>query len=203
MPRKYTSFGYVDGNIINHWGVVLDATKPTTGVVQTNGVEWIDDDINDGIDLAWEEHVEECRGQCVNCHCNHGAPSIEAERETNSPCECYGKPCDMYEASDGDHDHCGPQERGTVLIGSWKKVDGKYEPDETGEYAAIVGEIYTQVVWSKRVVKVRSLCSPCYPGQADVDPDKIVGEDEPGYWAFDLPADMYGEQTEDDEQTKE
>ena len=72
---------------------------------------------------------------------------------------------------------------GTVLIGSWKKdSDGLYEPDKTGEYAAICGEIYTQVVWSKTTGK-SALCSPCYPGQCDVDT--------PGdYLYYALPADM-------------
>lgn len=205
MARKYTSFGYVDGNVIDHWGVKLDATKPTTGVVSINAVEFIFDEMHgpDAIDLAWEEHVEECRGQCNECHCNHGAPPEDDDPEVaNGKCECYGEEPHDYAPID-DHDHCGPQEQGTMLIGSWVKDEktGKYEPDETGEYAAIVGEIYAQVVWSKRVVKVRSLCSPCFPGQADVEPDKIVGEDEPGYYAFDFPADMYGIE-EEEETTK-
>ncbi len=94
-----------------------------------------------------------------------------------------------------EHEMCGPQERGTILAGSWKLVDDKYEPDPDApgaEYAAIIGESYAQVVWSKTVVRVRSLCSPCYPGQADVERSKIVTEG--GYLAYDFPADMYGDQ---------
>jgi hypothetical protein len=92
----------------------------------------------------------------------------------------------LAECKDEDHDRCGPQERGDMLIGSWKKdEDGKYEPDETGEYAAIVREFNTQVVWSKHTRRV-ALCSPCYPGQGDLD---TPGE----YLAFDLPPELYKE----------
>lgn len=73
----------------------------------------------------------------------------------------------------------------TFLIGSWKKdSDGLYIPDQTGEYSAIVGEIYTQVVWS-RTTKKCALCSPCYPGQADLD---STGE----FLAYCLPDDLMG-----------
>jgi hypothetical protein len=74
----------------------------------------------------------------------------------------------------------------TYIIGSWKKgEDGKYEPDkENGEYAAIVDEIYTQVVWSK-FTKRCNLCSPCYPGQGDLDSEGI-------YLTYTLPPDLIG-----------
>jgi hypothetical protein len=73
----------------------------------------------------------------------------------------------------------------TLLIGSWKKDEkGLYEPDKEGEYSAIVSEIYTQVVWSK-YTKRCNLCSPCYPGQGDLDT--------PGEWlAYTLPPDLIG-----------
>ncbi len=245
-PRTYTSWGSKQGRAASHWGVKVDLDKPTTGVVQNNHVEFLYEDADQGIDLAWEEHLAECRGQCSKCHCNHDSPPVpdEGAEPDNGKCECYrATPGHAYDPSD-DHDGCGPEEQGTVLAGSWVKVYppghpehttldawGKrifevgskpnlygYVPDREGEYAAIVGEIYAQVVWSKRVVRVRSLCSPCFPGQADVDPEKIVTEkvcpyhedsktwsdctegfegcmyakDAEGYLAFDLPKDMYG-----------
>ena len=63
------------------------------------------------------------------------------------------------------------------LIGDWKIItskDGKiqYEPDETGEFSAIVTDSTfncIQVVWSKYTTKVRAWCSPCFPHQADLD----------------------------------
>ncbi len=162
--RVYTSYGWRDDEqrIASHWGVPVKLDEPTTGVVQNNRVEWLNDACYEGgaIDLAWEDHLKECKGD-----------------------------------EHGEHDHCGPDEHGDMLIGSWKKdVNGLYEPDPdaaSAEYAAIVGEVYTQVVWSKTVVRVRDLCSPCYPGQADVEHDKLVTEG--GYLAYDLPADIYGE----------
>lgn len=206
--KRYTSSGYVQGSIEHHYGVTVDLEKPTTGVVQNNHVEWLGDEIADGIDLAWEEHLEDCRGQCRECHCNHGGCKHlpPGQGDCDCECECYFSQRERdngvtnahtydpgSEMGQGDcHDRCGPEERGTTLIGKWKKgADGKWEPDESGEYAAICGEVYTQVVWSRRVVRVRSLCSPCFPGQADVDQDKIVSEG--GYLAYDLPESMYGE----------
>lgn len=63
------------------------------------------------------------------------------------------------------------------LIGDWKssyKKDGsiQYEPDENGEFSAIVNSSSfstIQVVLSKWTTKVRAMCSPCFPGQADLD----------------------------------
>lgn len=64
-------------------------------------------------------------------------------------------------------DSCEPQ--GDILAGKWlKDADGKYYHDPEGEYAAIVGEIYTQVVFSTKTRRC-ALCSPCYPGQGDLE----------------------------------
>jgi hypothetical protein len=94
----------------------------------------------------------------------------------------------LSECEKDDHDRCGPDERGTILIGAWKKGDdGKYEPDVSGEYAAIVGETNAQVVWSRHTKRCAG-CSPCYPGQADLN-----SPSEDGFLCFDLPPEMYGE----------
>ena len=137
------------GKLANHWGIFVDSEIPTTGVAQNNHVEWLHDEIYDGIDLDFEEHCKECPNE--------------------------------------DHDLCWESNGSeTVLIGSWKKDDqGLYEPDKDGEYSAICGEIYTQVVWSKHTKRC-ALCSPCYPGQGDLDSS---GE----FLCYDLPPDLYGE----------
>lgn len=84
------------------------------------------------------------------------------------------------------HDDCWESQGDeTVLIGKWKKSRGKYAPDKSGDFAAIVNEVYAQVVWSKTTKRV-ALCSPCYPGQGDLD---SAGD----YLAFDFPAEMYQE----------
>ena len=63
----------------------------------------------------------------------------------------------------------------TELIGDWKQdSEGLYCEDREGTegFTAIwskdSGNII-QVVWSKTIKRVASMCSPCYPGQADLD----------------------------------
>ena len=79
---------------------------------------------------------------------------------------------------------CYNSDTGTLLIGGWKQDEqGKYFPNETSEYSLIVGETYTQVVWSKQTKRC-TLCSPCYPGQGDLDT--------PGdFLSYDLPPEAY------------
>ena len=65
----------------------------------------------------------------------------------------------------------------TYLIGDWTlSDDGKYDVDSgiNGKgYAAIVqtlgGAYNVHVVWAETTTNVRSMCSPCCPGQADLD----------------------------------
>jgi hypothetical protein len=80
---------------------------------------------------------------------------------------------------------CDESSADTYLIGSWKKDEnGLYEPDKSGQYAAICGEIYTQVVWSNYFQRCQ-LCSPCYVGQGDLD---SLGE----YQTFAVPPEISG-----------
>ena len=82
--------------------------------------------------------------------------------------ENFHNPCDMCEAG------------GDLLVGTWKQdPDGKYTHDESGEYAGILREDVLQVVFSKFTTRA-ALCSPCYPGQADLDTPG-------GYLAYCLP----------------
>lgn len=87
--------------------------------------------------------------------------------------------CDILEYWELDGDN-------TILIGKWfKNNDGLYEPDSEGEYSALWSGNIIQVVHSKFVSR-NTLCSPCYPGQADIPSN---GD----YLSFDLPPDLYGE----------
>ena len=110
---------------------------------------------------------------------------IYAEIENNETCpECGG---DLVEKSAGyieceecleewdeqdalDRIECDDHEK---LLGDWKKnSDGLWEPDETGEFSAIVTSstfACVQVVWSKWTTNVRAMCSPCFYGSADLD----------------------------------
>jgi len=87
-----------------------------------------------------------------------------------------------YDPEEEDYYEINPQT--TWLIGQWlKDSEGLYYPDPEGEYAAIVGEIYTQVVFSNNLKRC-ALCSPCYPGQGDLDSE---GE----FLTYDLPERAY------------
>lgn len=75
-------------------------------------------------------------------------------------------------------------ESGDWLIGDWlQDEDGKYYPNPEGEYSAIVREDVTQVVYSK-YTKRGNVCSPCYPGQIDLD---SKGD----FLAYDIPPEGY------------
>lgn len=162
MTREYTSSGYRDSESTFHYGVTIQHDKPITGVIQNNTIEFISDETMDGIDLGWETWL-------ADFEIEHGREPTDEERdEANDGCSC----------SD-------------YLIGDWtKNDDGLYEPVLNGPkgFSAIVGEIYTQVVWSK-TADCCALCSPCFPGQGDVGT--------PGdYDTYTLPADLMGDQTD-------
>ena len=82
-----------------------------------------------------------------------------------------------------DHSDCMHGES-DVLIGFIETKAGTFEIDPEAEYSAFVRGSYTQVLRSKHT-KQCALCSPCFPGQGDLDSE---GE----YLAYDLPADVYG-----------
>jgi len=206
MARKYTSSGYREGRKVSHYGVTLDSETPTTGVYNSNDIEWLSDEINDGIDLAWEEHTAECKGMCASCGCNHQGGRYGHRSESGCDCDFggyFGRNYSAksrehkYEPTD-DHDGCGPEESGDTLIGSWKKVKGQYEPDKSGEYAAIYrADSYTvQVVWSRHTTHA-PLASPCYPGQCSISPGR---KEDPRYpneqAAYAMPPDIMGKEEE-------
>ena len=45
--------------VTNHYGKWVDSEIPTTGVFQSNKLEWLyEDALNHGIDLSWEQHLK-------------------------------------------------------------------------------------------------------------------------------------------------
>lgn len=79
----------------------------------------------------------------------------------------------------------------THLYGDWLKNEdtGKWEPDEEmGEFAAIYdnNDNIIQVVWSIWA-KPAHYCSPCYPGQGDLDTEGDY------YFAYCLPPELMNE----------
>ena len=83
-----------------------------------------------------------------------------------------------------DHCDCDVQSD-CYLIGFERGNDGKYDINTNAEYSAIVGETYCFVHASKWVQRC-ALCSPCFPGQGDLD---SKGE----FLAFTLPPEVWGD----------
>ncbi len=135
--------------ITNHYGIYVDSSKPITGVISNNNVEFLSDEIfsSNSVDLDYEEFLK----------------SNPTQEELDS-----------YESYSP-----------TVLIGDWIKRKGKYQPKKSGEYSAIVREDVTQVVLSK-YTRYCALCSPCYPGQGDLD-------SQGKFLAYTLPSDLIGQ----------
>jgi len=178
--------------ITNHYGHTVDSEVPTTGVFQNNLVEWLHDEISglDAISLDYE--------RCLNSFVDEKVLEIqkildEMDGETmEASVNDIRDICEML-ANPGDNIDC--QDNLTSLIGfertivkeeAWYWLDVLkygYKLDEGAEYSAIVGEIYTQVIKSKWLIRCQ-LCSPCYPGQGNAD---SVGE----FLAYSLPPDMF------------
>jgi hypothetical protein len=132
---------------INHWGKWIDSEEPVTGVLSNNSVAWefVDDE------------------QCLDCE------QAYKEFENGShTCE-YGEGCNCEDFLECDGSH-------TKIIGDAWVLDtktGKYDVIKDNpelEFAAIVNETTVQVVWSKFTAR-GNVCSPCYPGQIDLDSD--------------------------------
>lgn len=125
--------------------------EPITGVVSSNNV-------------AWEFVDNEICPLCDEVYTN-----LVRKIDT---CKCGGKECELCDqwADEIESQECFDHEK---LIGDWKKNnDDLWEPDRDGEFAAIVTDSTfncVQVVWSRWTTNVRAMCSPCFPGQADLD----------------------------------
>lgn len=147
-----------------------EGSEPITGVCAGRKVAYFYEESHDGISLTWL--------------------AAEAEyRLENGLDEDDDLPDDFYDGGFGIGEE--------LLVGQWKQgEDGKYEPDTEDpgfEYAAIYDSDtdVCQVVASKWVAGVAAMCSPCYPGQADLDsgPGEIK--------AYCFPIDMYDENVDD------
>ena len=93
---------------------------------------------------------------------------------------------DTIEDKQSEYDFIECNSDHTRLLGDWiKDSDGLYSPDkDNGEFSAIENETTIQVVWSKYLVR-GPLCSPCYPGQADISSDSTIENE--GFLAYTLP----------------
>jgi hypothetical protein len=101
---------------------------------------------------------------------------------------------DFAERSDGEPvpDDYPMIDEPTWLVGDWRLDGDKWEAFAgTNGYSAILqwmgGAAILTVVRSDHWTSVTSMCSPCCPGQANLD----SGYDERGYTCYSLPAEFY------------
>lgn len=166
-----------------HWGKWVSNQVPIGGVVNVNRLEGVIHDLaNNGLDLGfepgWKEFERGKMGEFITAFWDGQTDAYMVNDEPTPDEETIGEWKEEYgELYDTP---------GLILIGDWvKDEDGLYEPDQAGEFAAIV-DYDSNIVMVKhsKVVKRCALCSPCYPGQADL-------ESEGEYLGYDLPAYFY------------
>lgn len=128
------------------------------GKVINHWGKWIDSDIpGTGVinsdNVMWEWVNDEI---CLTCE------EIQSEIENDESIEDKESEIDFIEC-DSSH---------TRIFGDWiyDTQTGQYTPDKNGEFSAIENESTVQIVWSK-YTKRGNVCSPCYPGQIDLDSD--------------------------------
>lgn len=171
--------------VVNHWGYWVDDSTPVGGVVNVNNVEYLDEEVDRGASInltyeeGWKEYLRHKTSELVGAFWDgvtdnephdNPLPTEEQVEEWQEEYNCFDD---------------GPS---TYLIGGWIcDEDGLYGVDLSADYSAIVSydSMTAQIVRSKWVIRA-ALCSPCYPGQVDLDT--------PGdYLGYDFPPELYGE----------
>lgn len=161
---------------VNHWGKWVDSEVATMGVLSVNDVafEWLDDfhclTCENGLDdIEAERNISLEDGFLIAWD----GEIIEGEDEIN---DYFDNEVELVEC-DSDH---------LRLIGDWCQDDkGEWMADRAGDFAAIEQGSTVQVIWSRYVVR-GPLCSPCFPGQADINADSSL-DYEGGFLAYTLP----------------
>jgi len=167
----------------NHWGFHVFSNTPVTGVVSLNSTEWVYEecDYREVANLSYDEGLK------------YHIADRTAEWVTESDDTSAVPPDDLLEEWQDQYGEFYESQGDTILIGDWlKDNDGLWGADHNGSsgYSAIVDydTNNVQVVWSTVVTRA-ALCSPCYPGQCDLDT-------EGDYLAYDLPLELYGDRRE-------
>lgn len=149
-------------------GIIRNAELPRIGIVSANSLEsFVFDEIDQGIDLDYEMLRLDLDKQGYS------------EEKIDSMLEDY------------------ENDNATIIFGGWIKIDGRYSPDKTKEFAAEycrIDNIIT-VVWSETTKRCHHT-SPCYvmaDGSgpcADLDSvgDAVIG--------YDLPSEYYANESE-------
>lgn len=165
-----------------HWGKWVSSDIPVTGVISCHSLEWIYDETNYHAvtNVSYDNYLEYGLADLSNAWQQdqddpNATPDDDLlEQWRDELGEQYEENCDTY------------------LIGDWVlDSDGQYQIDYGGDnhFAAIVDYDFSggivQVIWSRYVTNA-ALCSPCCPGQCDLDtPGDFMG--------YDLSLSMYGE----------
>lgn len=164
-----------------HWGKWVSSDTPVTGVISCHSLEWIyeETDYRAVTNLSYDGYLL----QGIN----------DLTRAWQQDNDTDDTPDD--DLIDQWRDQLGEQYEGqgdTYLIGDWVlDSEGQYQIDYGGSnhFSAIVDYDFSggivQVIWSRYVTN-GALCSPCLPGQCDLDSE---GE----FMGYDLPIDFYGE----------
>jgi rubredoxin len=139
------------------------------------------------MEWMWDEFCSTCQEYYEEINNASYCPECESIAITSLlDADGYCPECNWNKDNAIEQSECVDHEK---LLGNWKKDDeGYYEPNTEGEYAAILTSSTfnrIQVVWSKHTER-HGLCSPCFPGQADIDSN---GE----YLCYVLPKDLMEE----------
>ena len=122
---------------------------PITGVIQNNNIiDFISDYVpHDAIDLDYHTNLHDFMDE-------HGITDDQDDRVEEFNLNYMNDDASTY------------------LIGDWvlDPITQDYSPNPQGKegFAAIVRPYVTQVVFSKHIT-LANHCSPCYPGQGDLD----------------------------------
>lgn len=164
----------------NHYGCSVDSEKPVVGVVTNHQPEFLCEDISShGIDIDLEEYLSSC----------------ESGNDEEAVVDIWESGAMIVGFKEWDYKtHFSNPDMTTADVLAfiyqfqpWAIVVGDkvFVPDDVWDYQAICGDVCTQVLKSKFVQRA-SLCSPCFPGQADLDT--------PGdFLTYTLPAVVWGD----------
>lgn len=170
---------------VNHWGKWISDNVPVGGVVNLSSLEYIDDEcyteaINLTYEEGWKEYKRQKTSELISAFWAGLTDADDLPDVDPQPTEEQIEDWQEEYNDLGD----GPS---TYLLGWVRDGAGEYAPDETQEYSAIVSydSMTAQIVRSKWVTR-GALCSPCYPGQVDLD---TSGD----FLGYDFPIELYGE----------
>ena len=174
----------------NHWGNWISSNEPTTGVISCHNLEHIyeETDYHAVTNVSYDRYLEYGLADLLRAwqqdqDDDSAAPDDELlEQWRDQLAEQYEESGDEYRIGSWRFDESSKQ---------WE-INRDESLDDESAYAAIVNYGFAggivQVLWSRFVTR-GALCSPCLPGQVDLDT-------EGDYIGYDLPLSFYGDMRE-------